>query len=80
MQANILDLRYHMKKILQALDRNEKVEILYYGKRKGTIIPYTPHTQKVHTKNHPYFGMQISTKKTVKKEMQDIRGGRYDDI
>lgn len=35
MQASILDLRYRMKEILQALERNETVEILYHGKRKG---------------------------------------------
>jgi hypothetical protein len=61
MQASILDLRYHMKEILQALERNETVEILYHGKRKGTIIPHIA-TQKTSTKDHPYFGMATSTK------------------
>lgn len=31
MKASIVDLRYHMKEILKALDRNEPVEILYRG-------------------------------------------------
>jgi len=76
MQATILDLRYHMKAILQALDRNETVEILYHGKPKGTIIPYKMSHNQV-TKDHPYFGMTSSDKKSVKEEMDELREGRY---
>lgn len=76
MQATILDLRYHMKEILQALERNESVEILYHGKPKGTIIPYRASHHQV-TKAHPYFGMTASSKKSIAKEMEDLRGGRY---
>lgn len=79
MQASILDLRYRMKEILQALERNETVEILYHGKRKGIIIPHTA-TQKISTKEHPYFGMAASTKTPVEEEMNKLRGGRYHDI
>ena len=50
MQASILDLRYRMKEILQALERNETVEILYHGKRKGIIIPHIA-IQKISTKD-----------------------------
>ncbi len=76
MQASILDLRYHMKEILRALDRNESVEILYHGKKKGLIIPHMT-AQKISTKNHPYFGMTASTKNSVEKEMNKLRGSRY---
>jgi hypothetical protein len=76
MQATILDLRYHMKAILQALDRNETVEILYHGKLKGTIIPCKMSHDQV-TKKHEYFGMTSSTKKSVKKVMDELRGERY---
>lgn len=78
MQASILDLRYRMKEILHALERNETVEILYHGKRKGIIIPYTA-ISKISTKDHPYFGM-ASSKTSVEEEMNKLRGGRYHDI
>ena len=76
MQASILDLRYHMKEILQALERNESIEILYHGKKKGTLIPHVS-TPKVTSETHPYFGMTSSSKKSVKKTMKELREDRY---
>jgi antitoxin (DNA-binding transcriptional repressor) of toxin-antitoxin stability system len=80
MQASILDLRYHMKEILQALKRNETVDILYHGKHQGTIIPHGASTKELSTKDHPYFGMSSSTKKSVAKQMKELRGGRFNDL
>ncbi len=40
MEASIVDLRYKMNDVLKALERNEKVTILYRGKPKGLIIPF----------------------------------------
>lgn len=34
-----MDLRYKMNDVLKALDRNERVTILYHGKIKGVIVP-----------------------------------------
>jgi hypothetical protein len=34
MEASVLDLRYRMDEVLKALDRREKVIILYHGKVK----------------------------------------------
>jgi hypothetical protein len=39
MKASAVDLRYHMNEVFKALERNEEVEIFYYGEHKGTIIP-----------------------------------------
>jgi antitoxin (DNA-binding transcriptional repressor) of toxin-antitoxin stability system len=80
MQASILDLRYHMKEILQALKRNETVDILYHGKHQGTIIPYHAEKKKLNTKEHAYFGMSSSKQKSVAKQMEELRGGRFNDI
>jgi hypothetical protein len=56
MKANIVDLRYKMKSILDALDRNETVTIMYHGKEKGTIVPSrSPFTMSI--SQHPFFGM-----------------------
>lgn len=38
MKASILDLRYNMKSVLKALERNEEIEILYHGKVKGQFF------------------------------------------
>ncbi len=79
MRATILDLRYHMKNILRALDRHETVDIFYHDKKKGTIIPVTT-IQKKATKEHPFFGMSASSKTSVEKELDQLRGGRYRDL
>ena len=76
MQATILDLRYKMKQVLQALERNETVTILYHGREKGTLVPVNkPLTDSV--KNHPFFGMNAKDKRSVKSIMTDLRKPRY---
>jgi antitoxin (DNA-binding transcriptional repressor) of toxin-antitoxin stability system len=39
MRATIVDLRYHMKDVLGALDRGETVTVLHRGKEKAKLIP-----------------------------------------
>ena len=76
MKANIVDLRYKMKDVLKALNRRERVEIIYHGKSKGIIIP-THELHKKSVKEHPFFGLSDDKKKTVAQEMEDLREGRY---
>lgn len=80
MQATVVDLRYKMNDVLKALDRNEKVTVLYRGKVKGILIPSG---EKKHLKiaEHPFFGMSSQdTSKSVLEEINDLRKSRYDDI
>lgn len=79
MKANIVDLRYKMKKVLKALERKERVEIIYRGRSKGTIVPVHEHSKKS-VKEHPLFGSLAASKKSVAGMMQDLRSGRYRDI
>ena len=79
MKASILDLRYKMKDVLKALERNEEVQILYHGKVKGTLLPYRKETQKK-VKEHAFFGMLSNDKETVKEKIDKLRRGRYDDF
>ncbi len=79
MEASIVDLRYKMNKILKAINRKEKVTILYHGKPKGIILPLGNKNNK-NIKDHPYFGMNSSKKKSVKEEMEGLRKGRFNDI
>jgi hypothetical protein len=80
MKATIVDLRYKMNDVLKALDRNEKVTVLYRGKVKGVLVP-TAQRRDMSMTDHPFFGMSFQdSKKTVLDELDDIRGARYDDI
>jgi hypothetical protein len=76
MEASILDLRYHMKKVLQALDRNEEVKIFYHGKLKGILTP-AQSKSKVKAEEHPFFGMHKNEKMSVDEMMNQLRGDRY---
>jgi antitoxin (DNA-binding transcriptional repressor) of toxin-antitoxin stability system len=77
MEASIVDLRYRMKDILEALERRETVKILYHGKVKGTIAPVSKtQTQKV--ASHPFFGMKATENKSVDEIMDELRSDRHD--
>jgi antitoxin (DNA-binding transcriptional repressor) of toxin-antitoxin stability system len=79
MRASILDLRYNMKDVLAALNRNEPVTILYHGKERGTLIPNkTKTTKKV--QEHAFFGIAKDNPVSVAKHMQALRSGRYNYI
>ena len=56
MKATIVDLRYKMRDILRALERKEKVTIMYHGKQKGIIIPVSD-TKGKKVSEHPFFNM-----------------------
>jgi hypothetical protein len=76
MEASIVDLRYKMNEVLKALNRNEKVTILYHGKIQGTIIPkVTSSAGKV--TDHEFFGMRAKQPMSVDDTMKQLRGGRY---
>ena len=78
MKASIIDLRYRMKDILLALERNETVQILYHGKVKGTIQPPAK-DGSVRVEEHPFFGMHMDGL-NVEEEMDRLRGGRHRDL
>ncbi len=76
MKTSIVNLRYKMKDVLKALARKERVEILYHGRPKGVIIP-AGETKEISVKDHPFFGMLKTHKKTVEQTMKGLRKGRY---
>jgi len=79
MRASIVDLRYKMKDVLHALERNENVQILFHGKLKGTIIPLIKKSHKK-IEDDPFFGMCRKEKRRVEEKMEELRGGRYNAI
>ena len=78
MKATVVDLRYHMKDVLKALDRNEDVSILYHGTVKG-VITASRDTRCAEVTKHPFFSM---TRKdtSVAKQIDSLRGGRHRDL
>lgn len=78
MQATVVDLRYRMNDVLKALERNEDVEILYRGKRKGVLVAQGTRTQQK-VASHPFFDMH-SSEQSVDAKMQELRGGRCGDL
>lgn len=82
MIASVVDLRYKMKNILKALDRNETVTIMYHGKEKGIIIPSSSSTDtEADIRQHPFFGMTAGEDTEdnipVEEVMEELRGDRY---
>lgn len=77
MEASIVNLRYQMKDILKALDRNQRIKILYHGKEKGIISPSNK-DKKLKVKAHPFFGFSKKSKKSVSQIMSQLRKPRYD--
>ncbi len=76
MEASIVDLRYKMNDLLKALERREKVKILYHGKLKGTIVP-TAKTASMRVREHPFFGMTSGETESVQDKMAQLRRPRY---
>ena len=78
MQATIVDLRYKMKQVLKALERNETVSVLYRGKLKGVLSPATT-SSAVKVTEHGFFGCRKGVQ-SVQQVMAHLRGGRHRDL
>jgi len=81
MKASIVDLRYKTRDILEALERNESVTVLYHGKVKGTLHP-AGKQKHGNVMDHPFFGMHEDGEKedkglSVLEEMDALRRPRH---
>jgi hypothetical protein len=79
MDASILDLRYKMRNVLSALNRREKIRILYHGKVKGEIIPVN-NQSPMKTSLHPMFGMLKGGKENPDDVVSKMRRRRCRDF
>lgn len=81
MKASILDLRRRTKEVLQALDRNETVTILYRGKEKAILSPAQTPTKKT-IQDHAAFGMWQNREDMadVDTYVRNLRKGRLNDF
>lgn len=76
MKPSVVDMRYKMAEVLDALDRSESVEIVYHGKTKGVIQPVGLKPGKS-VKEHRFFGMYNENEQPVSITMEEVRGQRY---
>jgi antitoxin (DNA-binding transcriptional repressor) of toxin-antitoxin stability system len=75
MQATIVDLRYHMKNVLEALERGEEVTVIYHRRPIASITPLHNKINKIaKTKDNPFFGMLKADGGTVENQMDKLRG------
>ncbi len=83
MKASIVDLRYHMKDVLRAIDRGETVTVLYRGKEKARLVPID-HKKKptMKVRDHPFFGMWADREdmKDPAAYVRKIREPRFRDL
>ncbi len=79
MDASVLDLRYKMRNVLNALNRRERVRILYHGKVKGEIIP-AKGNRNIKTNQHPIFGMLKDQKSNPTHIVAKMRRSRHNDL
>ena len=77
MKASIVDLRYRTKEILQALERNESVTILYHGKVRGVLRPAGKGSPG-QVRDHPFFAMYVDAAESVQEQMDRLRKPRHD--
>ena len=76
----MVELRYKMADVLKALARREPVRIKHRGKLKGIIHPAGEGKKAKADRDHPFFKMRKAEKSSVDKEVQRLRGGRYDAV
>ena len=82
MKASVLDLRRRMPEVLQALDRNERVTILYRGQERAVLVPAGGEAtdgKPAKASQHPAFGMWADRDdlEEVAAQVRRLRQGRH---
>ncbi len=85
MKASVLDLRRRMPEVLRALDRNERVTILYRGRERAVLVPSGNRTEtgtRMSAGQHPAFGMWADHPDytDVAAQVRTLRQGRKHDF
>jgi len=79
MKATLLELRRQTNKVVEAIDKNQKVTLTRRGKSFAVITPTKSAGKGLRVKDHPAFGMhsESQSKKDVLDYMKKIRSNRY---
>jgi prevent-host-death family protein len=80
MQATAKDLRFHVKELLNTVNRGEEVIITYRGKPCAKLVPFSEEGGRVSAQPNELFGIWKDNTQTedVDKYMRTIRKGRFD--
>ena len=85
MEASFVDLRKKSKEIINAINRKEKVTVLYRGKPAAIMNPIntTSETTQLSAAKHKAFGMWAANKVdeiSPTDQVARLRRKRYDDL
>ncbi len=75
MKASVVDLRYHMKEVLQALKRRERIDIFERNKLIGHFVPVEKKPQ-MRMIDHPFIGSAADDKRPVLEVLREWRKPR----
>ncbi|HUT58631.1 MAG TPA: type II toxin-antitoxin system Phd/YefM family antitoxin [Phycisphaerae bacterium] len=83
MKASFVDLRKKSGQILRALERNERVTVLYRGRPKAVMHPVGAEGkgQAVKVREHPAYGLWADRDDLgdVAGHVRGLRKGRFND-
>ncbi len=77
MDASIVDMRYKTKQIMQAVDRNETVNIFSRGKLKAQVVPPQKAKKRPSVMDDPFFGCRRGDTEPVEDVVRRLRKPRY---
>lgn len=85
MEASFVDLRKKSKEIINAINRREKVTVLYRGKPAAIMNPINTASKTTHlsASEHKAFGMwatKTGEEASVIDQVALLRRKRYDDL
>ena len=82
MKASFVDLRKKSNEVIRALNRNERVIVLYRGKPAAIMQPIGGESDRAigSAKDHPAFGLWADREdmKDVAAHVRQLRKGRFD--
>lgn len=78
MKASARDMRYHLKSVMQAVERGEEVFVTNRGVTKARIVPVGEELDPV-TEENPFVGMwrDRDDMRDVRAYVRRIRKGRF---
>jgi len=85
MEASFVDLRKKSKEIINALNRKEKVTVLYRGKPAAVMNPINTAAEasELSASQHAAFGIWTKDQgdnNDVTEQVSSLRRNRYDDL
>ncbi len=78
MKASFVDLRKKSAEIIRALERNERITILYRGRAKAIMQPLPEQATAARVQDHPAFGLWKDRRdlQDVADHVRQLRKGR----